>query len=244
MEMPLKKPVRAIWSASFFLALALSLTGCISVEQTISLNADGSGVIELTYGMSQENIARIQDMTASESNGPAATPLTFSEEEIRKDFEAYKPFGVALKSVKTEERGAWKYRTLDISFANLAGLAKTEFVSDRYMSLAKDAQGNYVFTQSATADEGKVEAGGAASQTEPALTNLMKGFKAVMRVKAPGKILDTNAPEKTEDTATWTYDLDKDPQALDKVQRASMRLVFAGQGLTIPEFRAGASSSR
>jgi hypothetical protein len=69
------------------------------------------------------------------------------------------------------------------------------------------------------------------------MNTVMKGFRAVIRVKTPGKILQTNAPEKDERSATWTYDVEKDPQALKKVQQASMQIVFAGEGLKIPEFK-------
>jgi hypothetical protein len=33
------------------------------------------------------------------------------------------------------------------------------------------------------------------------------------------------------------FDLDRDPEALRKVQEASLRIVFEGKGLDIPTFR-------
>ena len=50
-------------------------------------------------------------------------------------------------------------------------------------------------------------------------SDMMKGFKAVIRVKTPGRILETNASEKKERQAAWTYDLDRDPDALEKAQK-------------------------
>ena len=65
----------------------------------------------------------------------------------------------------------------------------------------------------------------------------MHGFKAAIRVKTPGRILETNAPEKSERQAGWIFDLELDPEALRKVQEASLRIVFEGKGLEIPAFR-------
>jgi hypothetical protein len=56
-------------------------------------------------------------------------------------------------------------------------------------------------------------------------------------VKTPGRILETNAQEKSERQAGWTFDLERDPEALQKVQEASLRIVFEGKGLDIPAFR-------
>ena len=73
------------------------------------------------------------------------------------------------------------------------------------------------------------------------MAQLMEGFRAVIRVRTPGRILETNAPEKTDNSATWTFDLEKDPQALQKIQRLAPRIVFEGKGLKIPDFRSVAA---
>lgn len=231
------------------LALAATLTGCVKVEQTLTLNDDGSGVIDITYGMSEEAVTGMAEtaksmMEETNSSDSATMPFDFSDEDIRQDFKDYEASGVVLESVSSEVREGWKYRHLVIRFRDLGGLAQTGFIADRDFSLSKDAGGNYVLVQS-TAGNGNVSdqlsaLGGA--EMEEVMNTVMQGFRAVLRVKTPGKILETNAPEKSDRSATWTFDLEKDPDALEKVQQASMRIVFEGKGLKIPEFKSASAN--
>ena len=166
-------------------------------------------------------------------------PFDFSDEDVRNDFKEFERDGVVLQSVKTETRDGWKFRRMVIRFKSLHSLAKAGFLADRNISLVKDSQGNYVFTQQ-VAREGNLPPELAAltgTSADSLFSDMMKGFKAVIRVKTPGRILETNAPEKKDRTAAWTYDLDRDPDALQKAQHASLRIVFDGKGLNIPTFR-------
>jgi hypothetical protein len=44
----------------------------------------------------------------------------------------------------------------------------------------------------------------------------------------------TSNGEVTNRTASWIFDLEKDPQAMTKAQQLSMRVVFKGDGLKLP----------
>ena len=226
--------------------LASTLGGCINVDQTLVLEKDGSGTIDLTYGMSEESISQWQDVARNMLDGsnPGSSsspvmPFDFSDEDVRNDFKEYEADGVALQSLRSETRDGWKYRRMVISFKSLAGIARAGFLANRNISLVKDPRGNYVFTQ-------QVGRGGNLPPELAAFTDtsadslfsgMMQGFKAVIRVKTPGRILETNAPEKSERQAGWVFDLERDPTALQKVQEASLRIVFEGKGLDIPAFR-------
>jgi hypothetical protein len=208
------------------------------------LEKDGSGTIDLMYGMSEESMSQWQgvarnllDSTRSDSSSPMM-PFDFSDEDVRHDFKEFEREGVSLQSVKTESRDGWKFRRMVIHFKSLHSLAKAGFLADREISLVKDARGNYVLTQQA-ARKGHVPPELAAWTEIPAdalFSDMMQGFKAVIRVKTPGRILETNAPEKKDQMASWTYDLDRDPDALQKAQHASLRIVFDGKGLNIQTF--------
>ena len=224
--------------------LLTTLAGCIKVDQTLTLEKDGSGTVDLKYTMSEESISQWQDITRNmfDSSSPDSSsqimPFDFSDEEIRNDFKEFERDGVALQSVKTESGNGWKSRRMVIGFKDLAGLSKAGFLADRNISLVKNPGGDYVFTQSA-GREGNLPPELASLGTSPdsLFAGMMEGFKAVIRVKTPGRILETNAPEKSERQAGWTYDLERDPEALEKVQMASLRIVFEGKGLDIPVFR-------
>lgn len=233
------------------LAFLVSLTGCIRVEQVLTLNADGSGTIDLTYGMSEESVRSFQEMSEDMAAGSndlseAAMPFDFSDEDIRNDFKDYEEDGVALESVSTSVRDGWKYRRMVIAFRNLEGLARSGFLADRRFSLTRDAQGNYVLVQASGGNgemAGQLSALGGPEMQE-VMSAMMKGFRAVIRIRTPGRILETNAPEKDDRTASWSFDLEKDAQALEKAQAAAMRIVFEGKGLKIPEFKSGAAAAR
>lgn len=229
-------------------AVCFVFCGCVKVDQTLTLNPDGSGTIHLSYARSEESSSTMQDVARAmmEEAGPEMeTPLDFTDEELRQDFKEYEPYGVFLDSLKSEQRDGWKYRHMVIRFRDLKGLSQTGFLSDRNISLVRNAQGNYVFTQTANANGGiPEEFSGGDPQSEYMLAELMQGFRAVIRVRTPGRILETNAPEKTDNSATWTFDLEKDPQALQKVQKTAPRIVFEGKGLKIPDFRTMAVPGR
>jgi hypothetical protein len=222
-----------------------TLAGCIHVDQTLILEKNGSGIVDLTYAMSEESISQWQDVARNmlDSSNPGSSssvmPFDFSDQDIRDDFKEFERDGVVLQSVKSETRDGWKYRRMVINFRNLAGLAKAGFLADRNISLVKDARGNYVFTQQA-GPEGNLPpelAAFSGTLADSLFSGMMQGFKAVMRIKTPGRILETNAPEKSERQARWLFDLERDPEALQKVQEASLRIVFEGKGLDIPTFR-------
>jgi hypothetical protein len=225
--------------------LVSTLAGCIHVDQTLILEKDGSGTIDLAYSMSEESISQWRDVTRNmlDSSNPGSSspimPFDFSDQDIRDDFKEYEKDGVVLQSVQSETRNGWKYRRLVIGFRTLAGIAKTGFLANRNISLTKDARGNYVFTQQA-GGAGNMPpelADLAGTSADSLFSGMMQGFKAVIRVKTPSRILETNAPEKSERQAGWIFDLERDTEALQKAQNASLRIVFEGKGLDIPAFR-------
>lgn len=228
-----------------FLASVLLIVGCVQVEQTLTLNADGSGSLAVSYGMSKEDVAQMEAMSreAFEAEGMTNDPeayamFDFDEDDIRADFKAYEQHGVTLQSVKTAESNGWKYVHLNVKFKSLEGLSRTEFISDRTISLVRDEEGHYLFRQAAAQTPAEEEAAGKEQDdVAAAMADLMKGFRAVMIVRAPSKILSSNAGASDETSATWEFDLAKDPNALERAQKLDMQVRFDGTGLSLPEFK-------
>lgn len=220
------------------IAILPLLSGCIEVEQTLVLKKDGSGVVHLNYAISDERAEQMEMLNETfyaddEGSGGEPLSLNFTEEDIRRDFREFEPYGVRLESVKTTKRDGWTYRNLVISFRDLKGLAQTGFLANRNVSLVRNAKGDYVFTQAGGGASGAVPQ----YPADPFTQRLFEGFRAVINVRTPGKILQTNAQRKTQDTATWIFDLDEDPEAVQNVQAVAIQIVFAGKGLRIPEYR-------
>jgi hypothetical protein len=252
----MRNHTRSFWSAARFTllsVLALTAAGCVQVEQVLTLNADGSGSLAVTYAMLKEDIARMEEMSrqalgeggpleAADADDPAAM-FDFNEDDIREDFKAYEQHGVTLQSVKTEEEAGWKRVHLVVDFKSLEGLTKTEFISDRTVTLAKEADGTYVFRQTASQPAPEMPEGGPeAAAVEEAMAQMMKGFRAVMEVRTPGNIVDTNAGEVDDRSARWEFDLSKDPKALKKAQQLDLNVRFEGDGLVLPELKPAGES--
>lgn len=217
--------------------------GCVHVEQTLALRPDGSGTLSLRYGMAESDLAEMESLArqqlAEEGLAPDAVtnPFQFDEAEVRKDFEAYRELGVTLEAVRSETVAGWKYLDLRIAFKTLAGLGQTEFLSDRQITLKKTGEHRYELVQAAPpgADAGDLEI------APELMADMMKGFRAVLRVQLPGSVVESNADEQEAAAAAWIFDVDRDAKALQRAQRLAMRVVFEGPGLELPEYAGGIS---
>lgn len=227
------------------IALAIAVTGCIKVDQTLTLNKDGSGILDIRYGMSEQAIAQLEAMekmgeAIQESGGEpidmeSDTPfdLDFDEAQVREEFESKQLEGVELVSAESKTADGWRYMALKVSFDNLEALKQTDFFDDSELSLSKDAEGNYVLTQRSTDDE----AGSDMDEMDPEMLNQMAAMFAGMRIAnqfvVPTEIIETNATEVDGRSAAWIYDIENDPAILTQLQDFNMRVVFSSEGASI-----------
>lgn len=222
------------------LASLLALAACIRVEQNLVLAPDGSGTLEIRYGMSLEDIEQMEaaasEAMAAEGEAPesVASPFSMDEEEIRREFEAYEKDGVQLDFVRTETVDGWRYAHVRVLFESLAGLGKTEFMSEKGLTLTKVGDGRYELRQIPAAPDAGLDTTG---EMKDLMSEMMKGFRAVLRIEVPGDVVESNSDEAEGRRVAWIFDLDKDPDALVRVQTIEPRVVFAGEGLSMPEFR-------
>ena len=231
------------WAKILRVILALSgvagLAGCLEVERTITLNADGSGTVYMSYGMKPEDLQDLKEVLHQQmaeeglDPGQAETPFDFDEESARRGFEQYRADGITLKELKREEVNGRKYIRLTIGFTSLEGLSRTEFLSDGDIRLVRRPDGNYEFGQSGPQGETVAELAGA----QEMMAEVMKGFRATVTVHTPGPVLESNADHAEDRSVQWQFDLSRDPKALERAQKLDMRVVFDGRGLSLPEFR-------
>jgi hypothetical protein len=225
--------------------LAVAVTGCIKVDQTMTLEKDGSGTLVIRYGMSEQALAQIEAMEQmSEAMGEEGnemdddTPFDFDfdEKQVREDFEAQNIDGVELLSAASESMDGWRYMQLELAFDNLAALSKTDFFEDNELSLTKDAEGNYVLNQRSGDDE-IVPDGDPAEQQQmmKQMAAMFAGMRLANQIIVPTEIVETNATDLDGNKAAWIYEVDKDPSVLTKLENLNMRVVFSSDGLSIPE---------
>lgn len=228
------------------LALLFAVTGCIKVDQTLTLNQDGSGTFELRYGMAEQTIAQIEAMQQmSQAMGEEMeleqdNSFEFDEAQVRADFAENPVDGVELVSVQSEVIDGWKYMQIKLRFASLEALAQTSFFEDSGMSLTRDEAGNYVLVQRSGGPDALTgeEADAAAEMQEQMMAQMaamFSGLRIVSRIETPTDIVESNATEVRGRQATWIFDVDEDPNVLTRLDNLDLRVVFQGRGLDLPE---------
>lgn len=227
------------------LALAFAITGCIKVDQTLTLNKDGSGILDIHYGMSEQAIAQLEAMekmgqAMAESGGEAIDmdsdapfDLDFDEAKVREEFESKGLEGVELVSAKSKTADGWRFMELQLSFDNLAALKQTDFFDDSELSLTQDAEGNYVLVQRSTDSEAVGEMEDMDPQMLQQMAAMFAGMQIANRFVVPTEIVETNATAVDGRAAAWIYDIEKDPAILMQLQDFNMRVVFSSDGASI-----------
>lgn len=233
----------------FILAAVLALSGCIKVDQTLSISPDGSGTLDMRYGMSEQTLAQLEAMEqmaagmkqqGMEVESESDSPLDFDEAQVRKKFADEKYEGIDLLNISSETRDGWRYMQLKLAFDDLDSLKKTDFFKDSGLSITKGADGNYVLVQKPGSDE--MDMSGAGGGTGAAMDEKMvqgmaamfAGLHIEMNVVVPGEVIESNATQVEGNRASWVYDIAEDPQVLTKLNgKEEMRLVFSGKGLDL-----------
>lgn len=228
-----------IWVLS--LVAVIALTGCIKMEQDITLNKDGSGNVKFVYGMNEQTINQMKAMqemskNMGEEGGEPAdddNPFEFDEAKIKKEFEDLKEQGITLNSVKTTEKDGWTYMNIDFDFEDVSKLTNTDVLEN--VSITKNAEGNYVITSKMDGND----MGGEDANTEQmrAMLPMLAGMRIAIKINTPTSIISTTAPIKTKDSAEWVFDVDKDPDNFLNMSKTNMEVVFEGKGCTIPEVK-------
>lgn len=227
------------WAWVIGLAFLVALTGCIKMEQDITLNKDGSGNVKFMYAMAEQTINQMKAMSQMGAEEGVEVEsdddFEFDEEKVRTKFEELKDQGITLKSVKSETRDGWKYMHIDFDFQDIAKLNETEVAGDSPIIIAKNAEGNYVVTSKMGGGEMEME--DADAEQMKAMLPMLAGLRIALKVTTPTKIISTTAPIKTATSAEWVFDVDADPDSVLKMSQTKMEIVFDGAGVTIPEIK-------
>jgi hypothetical protein len=220
--------------------LPLLLAGCIKIDQTLTLAADGSGTFAMRYGMAEQTIAQLQAMRrmAEQNEGAGGLgmaqkmPFEFEPEQVRAAFEADKPSGVELVDVSAEVVDGWRFIDLTLSFDDIRALKRTEFFDNSQFAIEPIGGRRYRITQRGgnQASAGSLDGDALAQQIAP----MLAGFRAAHTLVVPGEITDTNAPSVDGRAATWVFDLAQDPNPLQTLNETELMLIFDGEGVALP----------
>jgi hypothetical protein len=176
-----------------FICAVLLFFGCIGIETTMNINANGSGMIFIQYKVSQ----LLVNMGRTETEAEKQVPLPLAEEDFRQA--VMKAPGLTLHSFHQEETEADVIIRAEIGFDSVGSLNNSEIFADMPISFTK--RGNsYVFSQLLT--EGSEEM---TEEQKQAMEDFFQGYELAFAITVPRKIIDYNRGELSQDKHTLTY---------------------------------------
>jgi len=241
----------------------IALVSCIQYDQVITLNKDGSGKVDLHYAMSEMMTQQMKAMSQmaeemSKNMGGEATEepekdemniFNFEEDKIKGEFDSLKQDGISLTDSKTYKKDGWEHVELTFTFKDFTKLSKVSYFKDNDMKITKNAKGNYVIFSKSKKGEEKAEAAEEGEEApsmegmpdEDAMKDMMlpmmKGFRVSITFNTPTPIVSTTAPEKGKTMAKWEFDLEKDQEAMSKMEEEDMVIEFEGKGVSMKEMK-------
>jgi len=211
------------------LSAALCVSGCLHLEQAITIERDGSATFDFHYVVpedtlpaataAQQQLERWQGLTPSEST--SGLNWFLSERAARTYFSGS---GRKLEYYRSYSRNKHRHADLRVSVKSvLAALRSGQFGQ---FAIKQGEGGDYTF-----------EAELASYPVEKPLTReqlerlqvLTQGLSLRLGVVVPTEILTTTAPAVQKTTAVWHFEPDTDPSLLSRTPK--IQLTFSGKGL-------------
>ena len=223
--------------------VAILASGCLKLDETFTIRADGSANLELVYSISESAVNQMKamfkvrdQMAALSGDAPSSQDdrmelfLNPVEDQIRRELKKYEKLGVTVDRLKVEERDNWRHVELRVSCKSLADLARTDFFPQYGFSLSRDPNGSYTFFR----DRESGNENSPVSMMDPAtlklMTPVLEGFDVIFKINVPGQVLQSNAHVKTARGVSWEFSFDKNPNAVVALQEQQFKIVFEGKG--------------
>jgi hypothetical protein len=229
--------------------LALAATGCVRIDSTLDLNADGSGKWRLIYSMPPHMIKQAETAAVlaaelrragGDTNAvpePLDLPMLFDEVVIRNRFVPLAEQGIILNRIEVKPRGGWPSVDLKVQFASLEALLKLPFFADCGASFRREADGTARLTLVAP-QMGVTEKVPDLTSTDVSMSvaPFLRGMSVVSRIGLPADIRNTNAGLNDGRRATWEWDFDRDTAAMSRLNQAKMIIIFDSAGMRMQPF--------
>jgi len=233
--------------APFVLALAV-LGGCLEVEQTVTLAADGSGRQVVRMTIRDSTVEALERASPATEAGTSPTKALFDKEQVGRELGAA---GLALESHKVERKANRRTVDLAATFPSFAALQKSPLAGSRAewvlaagpkpgtAKLTLYPQGKVAWTEArAKAESMQTEADAVAEAFFRKKQLELDGLDLVVRLQVPGDVFVWTANmEKTgprEVTAHITADQIKTPQDLVRRLAPRFEVIFDATGCKLP----------
>ena len=230
-------------------AILLGGAGCIKLDSTLTVNADGGGKWRLIYSMPVHMVKQVQsaavlaaDMQRASgvSNAipvPLDIPMLFDETVLRNRFAMMADQGITLSKLTVNQHGAWPTVDFTVQFDNLEALMKQPFFADLGASYRRDADGTgRLVIQAPRLGVTEQFPDLTDPKVAPVTTPFFASLRVVSRIGVPGTIRNTNAGNSDLRRGTWEWDFEQDSRSLERLNEAKMIVVFDAGAVRMKAF--------
>ncbi len=236
------------WRALAFGSL-LALAGCLEMEQTVVLTANGSGKQSVRLAIRDITLAEVdRAKSATEAGGGSIANALFDKEQVSRELATA---GLTLEAHKAERKANRRTVEMTAAFADFAALQKSPLAGSRAewtltagpkpgtAKLTLYPQGKVAWTEArAKAEAMQAQADPVAEAFFRKKQQELTGLDLTVRLQVPGDVFVWTANmEKTgarEVTAHITADQIKTPQDLVRRLAPRFEVVFDATGCTLP----------
>ncbi len=232
------------------LFLLVLVSGCIKVDQSLTIRRDGSAIFDVTYSLSEQAIvqmkaaqklekemAKVMEEEYEERAEDDFIKMLFdpNEDEFRKKLKEYKRYGLKIERMRVNSKNAWRNVQMRLLIKNMAVFAKSDIFTQYGFSIRKDGQGNYMLMRGGNPELKEK----APDFTDPRIVNelepILSDFKVLLRLNTPNKLIRSNATRSSAYRAEWIYEFSRDPSSVHRLHTEGQIAVFDGAGLALPE---------
>ena len=227
----------------------LALAGCLQMEQTVTLDAKGSGTHEVSLTMPESVLAAIQRAAPANQTAAASNPMAlFDKEAVGKELKAA---GIELVEHAPETIGKTRRVKITTKFDSPATLRKSpltgsaaewEFAPGPKAGTTRVTlypQGKQAWVDArAKVIDGKVAVDAVANEFFEKRKSQIQGLDVLVRFRLPGKVIEfTRNLELTgeqEVTAHITAEQIKTPEDLIRRLAPRFEVVFDSSAIEVP----------
>jgi hypothetical protein len=168
-------------------AVAALMFGCVNYDETIKLNADGTGTIDVHYSTSKSNLP-------SDTTEMSVLPPQFVFEESAAE-EKWTGTGVTMSSFSTEEK---------VEEGDTIVHAHMTLSFDELASLGSPIEGFAGRSATFSAEDG-ISVSLVVGENEGGEVDTTDQFTFTYTLGMPGAIVETNGDKVDESTVRWEY---------------------------------------
>lgn len=210
--------------------------GCVQIEGEVSIKEDRSGSAELTYVLTEQTVTQFgqvfetTDRLLAAAGEPAASTssamrvlLNPQEESIRQYVRGLSPYGISLSDLRVRKSSGRRSVRMVLAFADLQKAAAAPVLRDAGLRFGRRSDGMWEIAR----DGGAATNAAMTASAANAVTPVMAGFSAHIKVRTPGAVVETTAPKKSPRAVAWEFDFNRDPQSVEQAFYAPLRVVYS-----------------